>query len=196
MKTRTKALVLTLCAALLVVTTVFATMAFLTSSDDVVNTFTVGKVGISLDEADVDGYGSMITRSDGSNVDRVQANEYKLIPGHSYVKDPTVHVNADSEGCWLFVKLENGLKDIVADTTIEDQIVANGWVLIDADANIYAYSNVAYANDDVVVFESFTLTDDAAVDRYADAEIVVTAYAVQRDGFNTYADAWNGTFAA
>lgn len=196
MKTRTKALVLTLCAALLVVTTVFATMAFLTSSDDVVNTFTVGKVGISLDEADVDGYGSMITGNDGSNVDRVQANEYKLIPGHSYVKDPTVHVNADSEGCWLFVKLENGLKDIVADTTIEDQIVANGWVLIDADANIYAYSNVAYANDDVVVFESFTLTDDAAVDRYADAEIVVTAYAVQRDGFNTYADAWNGTFAA
>ena len=54
MRTKTKALVLALCAVLLVVTTVFVTMAFLTSEDSVQNTFTVGEVTISLDELDVD----------------------------------------------------------------------------------------------------------------------------------------------
>ena len=53
MKTRSKALVLTLCAVLLVVATVMGTMAYLTSTDTVTNTFTVGKVAITLDEAKV-----------------------------------------------------------------------------------------------------------------------------------------------
>lgn len=57
MKTRTKALLLTLCAALLVCATVLATMAFLTAKDAVTNTFTVGNVAITLDEAKVDVYG-------------------------------------------------------------------------------------------------------------------------------------------
>lgn len=57
MRTKTKALTLSLCAVLLVVTTVFATMAYLTSQDSVNNTFTVGKVEITLDEAQVNDYG-------------------------------------------------------------------------------------------------------------------------------------------
>ena len=134
MRTKTKALVLALCAVLLVVSTVFVTMAYLTSKTDVVtNTFTVGKVTITLDEADVD----LMGVKDGDT--RVKANEYKLIPGHTYIKDPTIHVAGDSENCWLFVKVENGLKDIIAgntsvsennstDTvyTIEAQMTKNG----------------------------------------------------------------------
>lgn len=61
MKTRTKALLLTLCAALLVCATVLATMAFLTAKDAVTNTFTVGNVAITLDEAKVDVYGEAAT---------------------------------------------------------------------------------------------------------------------------------------
>ena len=50
MKTRSKALLLTLCAVLLVTASVLGTMAFLTSTDEVKNTFTVGSVNIALDE--------------------------------------------------------------------------------------------------------------------------------------------------
>ena len=54
MKKAKKALALVLCAVLLVAGSVMGTMAYLTSKDEVVNTFTVGKVGITLDEEDVD----------------------------------------------------------------------------------------------------------------------------------------------
>ena len=54
MKTKRKALLLSLCAVLLVVASVMGTMAYLTStSATVTNTFTVGNVGITLDEAPV-----------------------------------------------------------------------------------------------------------------------------------------------
>ena len=51
MKTKSKALLLTLCAVLLVAASVMGTMAYLTSTDKVENTFTVGNVKITLDEA-------------------------------------------------------------------------------------------------------------------------------------------------
>ena len=44
MKSNRKALLLTLCALLLVVTSVFGTLAYLTDSEAVKNTFTVGKI--------------------------------------------------------------------------------------------------------------------------------------------------------
>lgn len=185
MKTRTKALLLTLCAALLVCATVLATMAFLTDTDSVKNTFTVGNVAITLDEAEVDANGKAVTPEN-----RVDANQYKLIPGKTYDKDPTIHVAPNSEDCWLFVKLENGLVDITGATTIENQMTANGWTVIDDTQNIYAYQSIASANADVAVFKTFTLAETAAVEGYETAEIVVTAYAVQADGFTSAADAW------
>ena len=92
MKTSMKALTLVLCAVLLVCASVMGTLAYLKSTTDVVkNTFTVGKVAIKLDEADVDEYGKKI-----ADADRVTANEYKLLPGHTYNKDPMVTVLANS----------------------------------------------------------------------------------------------------
>lgn len=188
MKTKTKALVLSLCAVLLVAVSVFTTIAFLKSSDSVNNTFTVGKVAITLDEAKVDGYGNTIEKAD-----RVKANTYKLIPGHEYTKDPIVHFAADSEASYLFVKIENGLADIEADAKIADQIRANGWTALDGVNGVY-YMTVSANNTsaaiDYPVFESFKLTDDAVVSNYANAEINVTAYAIQADGFATAAAAW------
>ena len=94
------------------------------------------------------------------------------------------------------MKLENGIKNIVAATTIEDQIVANSWELIDAANNIYAFKRIVSRGANVVVFERFTLTGDADVANYEKATVVVTAYAVQADGFDTAADAWAATFGA
>ena len=196
MRTKTKALVLALCAVLLVVTTVFVTMAFLTSEDSVQNTFTVGEVTISLDELDVDD-----SDNDGSTTDRDKANEYKLIPGKTYTKDPTIHVGADSEPCYLFVKVENGLVNAEAEgnTTIAAQMTANGWYPVNGASDVYYYGTAngivaVNGGQDKVVFEEFTIDGDAVVANYhtlKDADgnvtngkaITVTAYAIQAEGF-------------
>lgn len=187
MRTKTKALALALCAVLLVVTTVFVTMAFLTSKDTVTNTFTVGKVTITLDEADVNNDGTYVSNKDA----RVDANEYKLIPGHTYIKDPTIHVADDSEECWLFVKVENGLANAEAEgaTSIESQMAAKGWAKVEG-TDVYAYATKQAAGADVVVFDNFKIAGTTDVSLYEDAKIVVTAYAIQADGFATAAAAW------
>ena len=186
MKSKKKVFVTVLCAAALVVASVLGTMAFLTSTDQVTNTFTVGKVAITLDETDVTPMGVQDTDA------RVQGNEYKLIPGHTYIKDPTVHVDADSEESWLFVKVDNGISDLEAtgNTTIAEQMKAKGWTLVTGTTNVYAYAQKAIASQDIRVFDSFTIAGDAAVADYADKKITIEAYAIQADGFGTAADAW------
>ena len=105
MKTKSKALLLTLCAVLLVAASVLGTMAYLTSTDTVTNTFTIGKVEITLDETDV-------TNPNGP---RVKANSYKLMPGTTYTKDPTVTVKAGSEESYVRMKVTfNNATEIIA----------------------------------------------------------------------------------
>lgn len=99
MKTKSKALLMTLCAVLLVAASVLGTMAYLTSTDGVENTFTVGNVKITLDEAKVNADGVV------SGNERVKGNEYKLMPGHTYVKDPTVTVKAPSVDSYVRMKV-------------------------------------------------------------------------------------------
>ena len=110
MKTKSKALLLTLCAVLLIAASVLGTMAYLTSSAEVKNTFTVGKVEIKLDEAKV--------TADGIPVEgaaRVTENSYKLMPGTTYTKDPTVTVKAGSEDSYVRMKVTfNNAKAIIA----------------------------------------------------------------------------------
>lgn len=197
-----KVLALVACAVLLVVGSIAGTLAYMTSQDSVTNTFTVGNVKITMDETDVDAYGV----KDGNTP--VKANTYKLIPNHTYVKDPTIHVAVGSEVCYLFVRVDNGIADIEAtgDTTIAKQLEANNWVSL--GNNIY-YLAVAVdarnAAQDVAVFNTFTIastanvTVDADTDNVADyttATVNVTAYAVQADGFATPAAAWAATFGA
>lgn len=193
MKKAKKVVALALCAVMLVVGSVAGTMAYLTSQDAVTNTFTVGNVVITLDEAKVDEYGVADTTAD-----RVKGNTYKLIPGHKYTKDPIIHVGGTSEDCWLFVDLDNGLKNIIDATTIENQMTSEeyGWIEIDEDEQVYAYKKTVSKNENVPVFGEFKLIGTANVSEYAKAEIKVTAYAVQKDGFNDANAAWNATFGA
>lgn len=110
MKTKSKALLLTLCAVLLVAASVLGTMAYLTSSAEVKNTFTVGKVEIKLDEAKVNADG---ISEEGAA--RVTANSYKLMPGTTYTKDPTVTVLKGSEDSYVRMKVTfNNATKIIA----------------------------------------------------------------------------------
>ena len=215
-----KLLTLVSCAVLLVCVTIGATVAYLTSQDQVVNTFTVGNVAITLDEADVNPDGTYVN---GVN-QRVDKNEYHLLPGHSYIKDPTIYVDNDSEDCYIYVKIVNQIPDIekgdAADTnngeylSIAKQMENKGWKQLVVDG--VSVSGVFYAtktvagnettavfskNDTVKVFDGFTLDNDAVVARYApvvdkdgkiisQSKIEITAYAIQKDGFNTPEDAW------
>lgn len=212
---KSKAILMALCAVLLVAASVMGTLAYLTSTDSVTNTFTVGKVAITLDEAKVGTDGTPV-----QGAARVDANEYHLLPGHTYKKDPTIHVATDSEDCYLFVKVENGIAAIEDPSkTIAAQMDAKSWAVVDPVNGIYVYGPAAAptavsANRDVVVFENFTILgtvtndqlaghpvdpdhpDGELVPGYEGAKVVVTAYAVQKDGFENK-DAsyiWGETF--
>ena len=202
MKTKNKALLLALCAVSLVTASVLGTMAYLTDNKKVTNTFTVGSVAITMDETDV----NLAGQKDGDV--RVQQNTYKLLPGHVYTKDPQIHVDPTSEDCYLFVKVENGIAAIEpkdADKSVAAQMVANGWTKVEGQTNVYVKMNgnalqIVKGGETVNVFETLTI-DGATVDKtkleqYKNATITVTAYAVQKDGFEgKTADAiWNTAF--
>ena len=156
MKNLKKALIAGTCSVLLVAGSVAGTMAYLTDTETVNNTFTVGNVSIVLDELDVD------NSTPGDN-DRDKGNKYHLMPGHSYVKDPTIHVDAGSEDSWLFVTVTNGLQDIEAtgETTIANQMAENGWSLVEGTKDVYAYKNIAHAGENIVVFDGFKISGTA-----------------------------------
>lgn len=131
MKTKSKALLLTLCAVLLIAASVLGTMAYLTSTAKVENTFTIGKVEIKLDEAKVNADG---IPEEGAA--RVTANSYKLMPGTTYTKDPTVTVKAGSEESYVRMKVTfNNATEIIAlctDPKFADEVtgVENAFPLI------------------------------------------------------------------
>ena len=201
MKKKTVALLLAL--VLVFGMAVGGTVAYLTSKDAVVNTFTVGSVAITLDETDVD------NSTEGEN-DRDQENAYKLMPGLEYVKDPIVHVDTTSEDCYLFVTVVDEIAAIQAADTVATQMAKKGWKAVDGVANTFVYVGTAEGataplavtkGSNITVFETFTITGDVDNDTLATYEgktITVTAYAVQKDGFEgkTAAYIWNTAFVA
>lgn len=82
-----KLVALCLCVAMLAIAIVGGTLAYFTDTDAKTNTFTLGKVEITLTEPNY-----VTTENDGS---------LKIFPGQSYAKDPTITVAADSEDCYI-----------------------------------------------------------------------------------------------
>ncbi len=209
MKTRSKALLLTLCAVLLVAASVLGTMAYLTSKDEVVNTFTVGKVAITLDEAKVTTDGKRV-----EDADRVKANSYKLLPGHTYNKDPMVTVVKGSEASYIKMTVTfskaSALDAIFAPTGADLTSIFNGynnanWIYkgntkdATADTRTYEFwyrEAVDASTADVALdalFDSITVPGTITNEQLAtiqDMTITVNAYAIQADGFNNAEAAW------
>ena len=205
MKKFKSTLLIVVAMLLVAVISVTATIAYLKSQTDVVeNTFTVGNVKITLDEADVD--------DSSPEKDRDIQNKYHLVPGREYVKDPTVHVAANSEDAYLFVKvvIADGFDALLDGDSITHQMTANGWVALDGHAGVYVYTGgqngdstdakgvTVKAGKDYKVFESFKLKSEIgteAEDDYelltnADDPIKIQAYAIQSEGFASAADAY------
>lgn len=197
MKKLTKGLILVLCAAVLVAGSIMGTLAWLTDTKEISNTFTVGKVQIVLKE--------------NNNVNGVNG---KLIPGTKVDMNAKVTVNAGSEECYLFVKVVNNVATVEPSATdianpdelksIVQQMTLNGWVRLAEGSNVFYYckdgavkidaSNVAVEKP---IFEYLAVKENAnESNSYSDGAIVVTAYAVQATGFASAAEAWEQTFGA
>ena len=187
--------------AMMGVMAIGGTMAYLTDSETATNTFTVGKEAITLDETKVNSNGLPPIGPE----QRVSANAYHLLPGQSYQKNPTVHVDKDSETCYVFVKVENGIAALEAASTearpnIAAQIASNGWIALDGVPNVYykEYTKNAVATEDtdLLVFSMFTIADNAdTLDAWSsvntNTKVTVTAYAIQEEGFaNNVLAAW------
>lgn len=204
MKKVKNVLALLLCAVLLISASVAGTIAYLTSQDSTTNTFTVGKVGITLKEYDVDPQ-TGLKKYPLAEVDSLTGLE--LVPGREVQKHPFVTVTENSEPCWLFVKVENGLAgyEAAGDTTITKQLATNGWVKLENVDNVYYYEDIVPTSAAAQVYTVFTrikIADNAQSmdgwdDIAANNKVIVTAYAIQSEGFNTKdtaaanaADAW------
>lgn len=152
------------------------TVAWLVAkSDPVVNTFTYGDINIALTET--------------------TGEDYKIIPGVDIAKDPKVAVEADSEACWLFVKVDE-VGTFVADKVTYS--VADGWTALTGQPGVY-YREVGavtadtdfYVLKDNVVKVSDTLTKEDIKDIPTGPTLTFTAYAVQKDGIADAATAWS-----
>ena len=200
-----KAALLLCSAVLLVCISIGATVAYLTSKDTVVNTFTVGNVAITMDETKVDENGTPI-----QGVDRVQANTYKLMPGHTYTKDPTIHVSDTSEEAYLGVKVvfENSAeadeKLSLNMLSIFSGFIAENWTIQEKtqeDNDVYyllTRKNTVTKNDNIELFDYVVIPDEMTNEQIAylnNIRMEITAYAVQKDGFSSAADALKAAFA-
>lgn len=183
-----------LVVCLLATAIIGTTLAYFTDTKEVTNTFSSGNVTIKLDEAKVDDDGQALASGE-----RTTGNEYHLYPGKEYDKDPTITVAEGSEDCYLFVRVVNGLAGLEAagNTTIAEQMKAKGWTLVDGETNVYMQSGIYSAEAQAVVFETFTIDTAETTETLAGAEdIVITAYAVQAEGFPTAQAAWDASFGA
>ena len=193
MNKKVKALLLVLCALVLFASGIFATLAYLQDTTEEVakNTFTIGDINITLDEAVVDEYG---VAADPENNRTATEQKYTVVAGEKYTKDPTIHVAEGSEPAWLYAKVTNGIKELLAADGIE---WVEGWTLVDGYTDLYVYANQVNAktqDQDVTIFKSITfdtdVTNDVATETaYNGKQITVQGFAIQAKGFATALDA-------
>ena len=171
-------LVLVLVAAI----SITGTLAFLTDkTGEVKNTFTVGEVKIDLKEKKVAENGSVPEGTAAANYTETEQS-YKIFPGGTYNKAPAVLVDADSEECYVFVKLTNGMETFEAtgEGTIAAQMVANGWTLKDETNGIWQYDEIAEPSAVLPLFDTITIRGDWDGTGTL-SDIVIIAAAVQAD---------------
>lgn len=181
----TRALVALLAVVLVIGCVAGGTFAWLTqTTQTVTNTFTYGNINITLGETTTD---------------------YKIVPGATIDKDPKVTVLANSEDCYLFVKVEAGANwpsylhySIAAGWTQGDgtKIPANVWYRevsnsMSAQEFYVLAGTTGHANGIVTVDTTLDKgTVDTAIAENFHPTLTFTAYAVQKDGSATAADAW------
>ena len=220
MKKIKSALITAIALILTCVISIAATYAYLyDKSETVVNAFSVGSIQISLDEAKVNVYGIPVDEN-GNEVDlkdapRVTNNEYTLIPGRQYTKDPTIYIEGGSEDCLVFVLMyiPQAVRNVINyDQDVDrNQIKKNNWTeeytggCIPNDVEnakaykLFVYNGVVPTSEEdrkLPFFSTITVNESVSKDQIAQVdlnEIRITAFAIQNEGTEnmTIADVWN-----
>lgn len=207
MKTGNKILLWCLGFVAVAAISVAGTLAYLTDEDSVVNTFTVGKVQITLDETKVNTDGTVV-----EGAERVQKNEYHLIPGQTYTKDPMITVEENSEEAYvrMMVTLNcaEELKEIFGNDFLPENYV-EGWESLTWEC----VGNITEDNTITYEFRYFKTVSSAAGEKKAleplftkitvpgtvtgeqlkmlnDFNITVVGHAIQAAGFEDADTAW------
>lgn len=176
-----KTLTMVLALVLVFALGVGGTLAWLNDKTEAVtNVFTPSTIGVTL-----------VEEAGGTT------KQFKMVPGHTITKDPKATVVADSEDCYLFVKIE---KSANYDTYLEEYNIAEGWTehtdgvyyrVFDskdtANTNVMGTPYSVLEDDQVKVKESVTKEMmDAIKNGEADEPtLTFTAYATQLYKNNT-----------
>ena len=197
-----KSIALTLTAVMLALAVgIGGTIAYFTSTtEEVKNTFTTGNVGITLDEAKVTQNGDTWTAEN----ERVKENKYETVyPGAVLPKDPTIHVNANSQEAYVGIKVvvtkANEWKTALEAKHIQLADVVKGhdeakWARVgdvkfdttnDTATYFYMYKTTVKAGadcklfDEVVIPVAFDNDELAKIDGFT---MTATGYAIQAQG--------------
>ena len=159
----------------------------MTSTDPIVNVFTYGDIRITLKE----------TKGEELSDGRC----FKMVPGKVIEKDPKISVLADSEDCWLFVKIDESSYKALSDYI--EYTIADGWTALQEAPGVYfrAVDNSSEAqtfsvlkDDKVSVKGSVTIEMLQVLNSSNYPKMTFTGYAVQRDAdideIDSAAEAW------
>lgn len=145
-----------------------------------------------------------------SNIDvelKETTTNYKMIPGNTITKDPTVTVDKKSEDCWVFVKVVENLGDWATYggkfTDYLSYTIDSGWTPLAGVPGVY-YREVSYDADNdqsfaVITGNAITVSNDTVTKEMMDKlyitgaqnpTLAFTAYAVQKANVDTPAEAW------
>ena len=179
----TRAFVALLALVLVIGCVAGGTVAWLVAkTDPVVNTFTYGDINITLTET------------------KPENKQAKIIPGVDIEKDPKVTVLANSEDCWLFVKVEEtNWPTFTEEGTTTKKVswaIANGWTLVPGQTNVYCREAAAghsfpVLKDNVVTVSQNLTKAEVNTVVALQPQLKFTAYAVQKDGIADAATAWS-----
>lgn len=198
---------------LVAVASVLGTLAYLTDTRTVENTFTMGDVKIKLDETDVN----------NPKGDRVTKNDYEVYPGAIVTKDPIVH-NVGANGAYIraTVNVSDWMNLVAAYYPDFKETFPNegykaalnllvgelgeGWSVVDVEAGdvftigqfdakfILKYDGVLKGGENTTAMFQ-TVTVPAGIDNVnakSFNSVKVKAQAMQANGF----DSWEAAFVA
>ncbi len=139
---------LCLVVALAAIAVLGGTLAYFTDeTDQVKNTFTLGDVAITLDEEEVNEDGELTG-------ERVESNDYEdaITPGHVFPKDPTIHVDDESQDAYIFLDVTlnkfNSLASVMAADADADEDI--DYTLPEGTFSSTAFLNTLLNNTDIL----------------------------------------------
>ena len=184
MKKKTLAIILAVVVLVSVITT--GTIAWLTAkTPPITNTFAPSNIGLVLQE----------TKGSPTNADGTK-RDFKMVPGMDIPKDPVVTVTANSEACYVFVKITENLgawsNSGKTFSELLNYATADGWIALgSSEPGVYYRTvNSSTANqtfpvlvDNQITVSYQNVTKELLDKLYAEGAVyptlTFTAYAIQ-----------------